>query len=358
MPVDLLKKHPAILLKPAARLRDAVAAMTKTGLGIALVVDARRRLLGVVTDIDIRRALLSKRPLEAPVSGAMNKKPVTLPEGSSREAVSEAFRLTAHAYIPVVDRAGTLKGLAALLDHVTIPTRHPNWVVIMAGGAGKRLLPLTANTPKPLVKVGGKPIMEILIDQLVAAGFHRFIFSVNYLADQIKDHFGDGERWDARFEYVHETKPLGTAGALGLIKRDLEDTFFVVNGDIMTKVDFRALLDFHKKEKASATLCIKQHEVQIPYGVIELADNKMERFVEKPVQRYFVNAGIYALEPSVLKSLPKGRRCDMPELLARLRARRAKSIACFPLQEYWLDVGRLSDHERATNDYSAHFGKE
>jgi dTDP-glucose pyrophosphorylase len=356
MSADLLKKNPAILLRPSARLRDAAAAMTKTGLGIALAVDGRRKLLGVVTDIDIRRALLGKGSLDAPLSGAMKKKPVTAPVGASREALSELFRRTAHAYIPVVDDKGSLKGLAALLDHMTIPARHPNWVVVMAGGVGKRLLPLTAHTPKPLVKVGGKPIMEILIDQLVSSGFHRFIFSVNHLADQIKDHFGDGERWDARFEYVHESKPLGTAGALGLIKRDLGDTFFVVNGDIMTKVDFRALLNFHKKEKALATVCIKQHEVQIPYGVIELADNKMERFVEKPVQRYFVNAGIYALEPSALKALPKGR-CDMPELLRRVKARRAKSIACFPLQEYWLDVGRVSDHERASSDYSAHFGR-
>lgn len=356
MSADLLKKNPAILLKPSARLRDAAEAMTKTGLGIVLVADGRRRLQGVVTDIDIRRALLGKGSLEAPVSGAMNRRPVTAPVGASREALSELFRRTAHAYIPLVDAGGALKGLAALLDHVTIPKRHPNWVVVMAGGAGKRLLPLTANTPKPLVKVGGKPIMEILVDQLVAAGFHRFIFSVNYLADQIKAHFGDGERWDARFEYVHESKPLGTAGALGLIKRDLGDTFIVANGDIMTKVDFRALLDFHKKEKALATVCIKQHEVQIPYGVIELADHKMERFIEKPVQRYFVNAGIYALEPAVLKALPRGR-CDMPELLQRVRARRARGIACFPLQEYWLDVGRVADHERATSDYHVQFGK-
>lgn len=356
MPADLLKKHPAIRLKPSALLRDAVAAMTKTGLGIALVTDSRRRLQGVVTDIDIRRALLGKRSLETPVSEAMNRKPVTVAHGSSLDAVSEVFRRTAHAYIPVVDATGTLRGLAALLDYVTIPKRRPNWVVIMAGGSGKRLLPLTANTPKPMVKVGGKPIMEILVDQLVASGFHRFIFSVNYLADQIKDHFGDGSRWNAQFEYVHETKPLGTAGALGLIKRDLEGTFFVINGDIMTKVNFSALMDFHKAEKALATMCIKQHEVQIPYGVIELVDHKLERFVEKPVQRCFVNAGIYALEPSVLKRLPRGR-CDMPELLQRVRAHRAKSIACFPLQEYWLDVGRLQDHERASVEYESHFGK-
>lgn len=356
MPPDLLKKHPAILLKPSALLRDAVAAMTKTGLGIALVTDSRRRLQGVVTDIDIRRALLGKRSLETPVSEAMNRKPVTVAHGSSLDAISEVFRRTSHAYIPVVDSTGTLQSLAALLDYVTIPKRHPNWVVIMAGGSGKRLLPLTANTPKPMVKVGGKPIMEILVDQLVASGFHRFIFSVNYLADQIKDHFGDGTRWNSRFEYVHESKPLGTAGALGLIKHDLEDTFFVINGDIMTKVNFAALLEFHKAEKALATMCIKQHEVQIPYGVIELVDHKLERFVEKPVQRCFINAGIYALEPKVLKRLPGGR-CDMPELLQRLRAHRAKSIACFPLQEYWLDVGRLQDHEQATSEFHSHFGK-
>lgn len=352
---NVLEKHPELVLKPSAKLRDAIKVMTDSRVGIALVADGSRRLLGVVTDIDIRKALLNRHSMESPIARAMTREPLTVSDQASREEIAAAFRRNARSYLPVVDAKRRLKGMVALLDYVTIPKRYPNWIVVMAGGAGKRLRPLTDKVPKPLVRIGDKPILELLVDQLVASGFGRFIFTVNYLAEQIKDYCGNGERWGVQIEYVHESRPLGTAGALGLIKRDLGGTFLVVNGDILTKVNFSALLNFHKTEKALATICIKQHEIQVPYGVIELQDHKLERFVEKPVQRYYVNAGIYAFEPDVLSRLPRNAHCDMPELLQRIRARKPRSVACFPLQEYWLDVGRPQDHDRATNDYRTEF---
>lgn len=351
----LLKQNPGIIVPPTAKLHDAMLAMTQARLGIILIVDARRRLLGVLTDIDIRRALLKSQRMDVPVSKVMTSRPVTVTADMSQADIAEVFSRTPHAYIPVVGEGGRLVGLVTLTDYATIPKRHPNWIVVMAGGMGKRLLPLTESVPKPMVRVGDKPILELLLEQLIASGFGRFILTVNHMADQIKDYCGDGSRWGAQIEYIQEKGPLGTAGALSLIKRDLGGTFLVVNGDILTKVNFGALLHFHKTEKALATLCIKQHEVQIPYGVIELKNHKLEKIVEKPTQRFFVNAGIYALEPEALSLLPKGKARNMPDFLEDIRRRKPRSVSCFPLQEYWQDIGRPQDHERASLDYDEEF---
>ena len=352
---NLLSKYPGIVIGPKDTLLKAIEALTKSEMGIVLVAGTDKKLLGVITDIDIRRALLKREGMDAPVSKVMTAKPITLSQTSSMEETAQLFARTNKAYIPIVDKKGRLAGLAAMSDYATISKRFPNWIVVMAGGMGKRLLPLTEHTPKPLVRVGDKPILELLLEQLVASGFHRFILAVNHFADQIEEYCGDGRKWNAEIEYVHEKKPLGTAGALSLIKRDLGDTFLVVNGDILTKVDFGALLRFHRNEKALATLCIKQHEVQVPYGVIELGGQKLSRIVEKPTHRYFVNAGIYALEPAVLKWLPKNKHQHMTDFLQSIQKRRAESVSCFPLQEYWLDVGRPQDHERASGEYKEHF---
>lgn len=350
---DLLARHPQIVVAPETPLIKAIEALTRSEMGIVLVAGKGRRLLGVLTDIDIRRALLKHEKMDAPVERAMTPKPVTLPADATPEQTAQLFSRTNKAYIPIVDGKGRLAGLAAMSDYATITNRFPNWVVVMAGGMGKRLHPLTENTPKPLVRVGDKPILELLLEQFIASGFHRFILAVNHLAEQIQDYCGDGRKWNVEVRYVHERKPLGTAGALGLIKRDLGGTFLVANGDILTKVDFASLLRFHHDEKALATLCIKQHEVQVPYGVIELGGHKLARIVEKPTHRYFVNAGIYAMEPEALRWLPKGRHCHMTDLLQSIQSKHQGSVACFPLQEYWLDVGRPQDHQRASDDLRA-----
>lgn len=349
--MNLLERYPEVVLGPKATLHDAMQEMTRATLGIVLVVDGKRMLKGVVTDIDIRRALLKGHSMELPVSQAMTRTPITVLDTMSRTEIADTFSRHPHSYIPIVSARGRLVGLATLTDYATIPKRFPNWIVVMAGGMGKRLRPLTENVPKPLVRVGEKPILELLLEQLVASGFGRFILAVNHMADQIRDYCGDGSRWGVQIEYVQERQPLGTAGALSLIKRDLGGTFLVVNGDILTKVNFAALLHFHKTERALATLCIKQHELEVPYGVIELKEHKLARIVEKPVQKFFVNAGIYAVEPEALKLLPKGKPRHMPEFLDDIRRQKPRSVACFPLQEYWLDVGRPQDHERASSEY-------
>lgn len=354
---SLLSLHPEIVLKPAASVRDAMDAMTRSRVGFAVVVDGGARLLGVVTDIDIRRALLRGAELSSPVARAMNRRPLVAPQGASPERLSALFSLHKKSHLPLVDARGRLAGLAALSDYMTVPTRRPNRVVVMAGGAGKRLGALTANTPKPMLRLGDKPILEHLVEQMSAAGFTRFTFTVNYLAEQIERHFGDGSRWGVEIEYVREPKPLGTAGALGLVKRRSEEPLLVLNGDILTKVDFSALLAFHKAEKGLATICVKRHEIQVPYGVVEQTRRRLSRFVEKPTQRFLVNAGIYALDPRALAWLPKRRACDMPEFLEIIRRRRRGGVACFPIQEYWLDIGGPQEFRRAEKEYGDLFGR-
>lgn len=354
---DLLETHPEIVLRPSDTVRDAMDAMTKTLVGFTLVVDAGRKLLGVVTDLDIRRALLRGAVLASPVAKAMNRKPIVVAEGTPSERIAALFGTRGKTHLPIVDKLGRLSGLAALADYVTVPKRYPNRVVVMAGGFGKRLKPLTDHTPKPMLRLADKPILEHLIEQMASAGFGHFTFTVNYLAEQIERHFGDGSRWGVEIDYVREPKPLGTAGALSLLKRSVEHPLIVMNGDILTKVDFAALLDFHRAEKGLATICVKHHEIQVPYGVVEQSRRKLSRFVEKPTQRFLVNAGIYVLEPRALAWVPKRRACHMPEFLALIRSRRRGGVACFPIQEYWLDIGGHQEFKRAEKEFGDLFGQ-
>lgn len=352
----LIQQHPEILLAPKTTLRDAMTAITSTGVGIALVVGPDRKLLGILVDSDLRRALLSGKGMDAPVTEIMNAKPFVVPVETDDETLGRLFREKRRAYIPVVDGTGRLAGLAGMVDHLGLPSALPHWTVVMAGGLGRRLRPLTENTPKPMVKVGDKPILELNIERLIAAGLHRFVFSVNYLGDRIKEHFGDGSRWGATIEYVTEDREMGTAGALTLIGRDLERSFLVMNADLLTKVNYAALLDMHEHDGNAATLCVREYDVQVPYGVVQVEKGKLSAIVEKPVHKFFVNAGIYALEPATLKKLKRGEPRDMPDLLDQLRREAPGSVGCFPVSEYWLDIGKIEDYRKAQDDFPEHFG--
>lgn len=330
-------------------------AMTRSRIGMTLVVDKKRHLLGIVNDIDIRKCLLRNGTMDTVVTRAMNRKPITIQDDRSDAEIAEFFRAHPKSHIPIVNRNRCLKGLAALQSYVTIAPHYPNWVVIMAGGQGKRLGSITQSKPKPMLPLGDKPILEILMEQFKNSGFGRFMFSVNHLAPQITDYFGDGSRWGVHIEYLRETEPLGTVGGLSLIKQSIQEPLLVANGDILTKVNFGALLDFHKTEKAKATLCVKQHEIRVPYGVVQIAGYRLQSFVEKPTRRAYINAGIYVLEPEVLHWLPPGKHCDMPSLIAKIRKHKKGAVACFPIQEYWMDIGEKQAYQRATGDYTQFF---
>lgn len=345
-----------LILPPAADIRRGISAMTGPGRpGIILVAKKDRRLLGVVVDSDIRKAMLKGLSLDAPLSKIMNKKPLTLRHGTAPDAVARFFRANPRGNVPVVDGLGRIRGIAQMSEYLARALERPNAVVLMAGGEGRRLRPLTESTPKPLLSVGDRPILETIIKQFVDAGFRRFFLAVHRQAGQIRKHLGSGKSLGVDIRYILEKKPLGTAGALSLLPRGLKHPVLVMNADVLTKIDLKALLEFHEEEGNHATLCVREYDFQVPYGVTVIKGHRLLRMVEKPTQRYFVNAGIYVVEPRALTRLRRGVCRDMPEFLEELRKRRPGSVGCFPIREYWIDIGRMDEYQRAQAEYGRHF---
>jgi NDP-sugar pyrophosphorylase family protein len=260
--------------------------------------------------------LLSNLSLDDVVSGVMNISPVTAKKGTSRQRLVEIMEKEGILSIPLLDDSGVVVGLETLHSALNAP-EYPNPVFIMAGGFGTRLRPLTDHCPKPMLKIGDKPILEIVVRSFIKAGFTNFYISTHYMPEQIRNHFGDGSSLGAKITYVHEEEPLGTGGALGLLPDDLPEDLplIMINGDVLTKVDFQRLLEFHTGNEADATICVREYDYQIPYGVINGEGNKIVSMVEKPVQRFFVNAGIYVVSPEIIRSVPENHRIDMPTLL-------------------------------------------
>ncbi|MCG9632614.1 nucleotidyltransferase family protein [Vibrio sp. Isolate30] len=339
-----------VLIKPDNTIRDALEIINNEALRVVLVVNEEQELLGVVTDGDIRRGLLNNLPLTEPVSEVMNTNPTTALEGSSREELIELMESRGILSIPLLDASDKVVGLETLHGALHQP-KHHNPVFIMAGGFGTRLKPLTDTCPKPMLHIGNKPILETVIRSFIKAGFVNFYISTHYMPEQIQAHFGDGSEMGVNITYVHEEQPLGTGGALGLLPKDLPKDLplIMMNGDVLTKVDFQRLLDFHVDNGADATMCVREYDYQIPYGVINGEGNKITSMVEKPVQRFFVNAGIYVVSPEVIASVPKNHRVDMPTLLEEHMNER-DNVLMFPIHEYWLDIGRMDDFNRAQAD--------
>lgn len=342
------------LISKTVKIREAIKTIDAAALQIALVVDANGKLLGTVTDGDVRRAILKDISLDEAVEKIMMKTPVTASLDQSRESILTMMEHRQIRQVPIVDAQGRITGIEVLDDLLQRQTKE-NWVVLMAGGLGSRLSPLTDDCPKPLLKVGKKPILETILENFIEYNFHHFFISVNYKDQMLKEYFGDGSRWGIKIQYLHESEKLGTAGALGLLEETPKKPLIVMNGDLLTKVNFRQLLDFHAEHKAAATMCVREYDFQVPYGVVRL-DNKNEvtAIDEKPVQRFFVNAGIYVLEPKVLSHVSKNKALDMPVLFERLIAEKS-TVTAFPVREYWMDIGRLDDFQRANGEFPAVF---
>lgn len=339
-----------VLIKPGSTIRDALEIINNEALRVVLVVNEEQVLRGVVTDGDIRRGLLNGLVLTDSVTKVMNINPTTALKGSSREELIELMEKLDILSVPLLDSIGRVIGLETLHGVLHQPTYH-NPVFIMAGGFGTRLKPLTDTCPKPMLHIGNKPILETVIRSFIKAGFVNFYISTHYMPEQIQAHFGDGSEMGVNVTYVHEEQPLGTGGALGLLPKDLPKDLplIMMNGDVLTKVDFQRLLDFHVDNGADATMCVREYDYQIPYGVINGEGNKITSMVEKPVQRFFVNAGIYVVSPEVIASVPKNHRVDMPTLLEEHMNER-DNVLMFPIHEYWLDIGRMDDFNRAQAD--------
>jgi len=348
-----MKDWRKVLIRETAQLIDAIRIIDESALQIALVVDGQDHLLGTITDGDIRRALLEQIPLDGPVGAVMCATPMTARETDDYASVLAMMRSKDILQIPLVDDAGRIVGLRSMKDLISAPAQD-NEVVLMAGGLGTRLRPLTETCPKPMLTVGGKPILETILENFIEHGFRNFTMCVNYMSDIIKNHFGDGSRWNVRIRYVEEKKRMGTAGALSLLPARPDKPFLVMNGDLLTKTNFRQLLDFHNENDAIATMCVREYEFQVPFGVVRTEGKRLVGIEEKPRHSFFVNAGIYVLNPEALDGIPPDTFYDMPDLYRSL-AEQGKTASCFPIREYWLDIGRMDDFQRAETEYDTQF---
>lgn len=329
-------------------VKDALAVIDKEALRGAIVVDDNMKLLGFVSDGDIRRGLLSGVSLDDRVAKIMNINPIIASPDTPKEQLVELMESKGILSIPIV-KNGIVVSFHTLQGAFP-QAKIDNPVFVMAGGFGTRLKPLTNNCPKPLLKVGDKPILEITLLNFIKSGFINFYISTHYLPEMIMEHFGDGSKWGVNITYVYEDSPLGTGGALGLLPDDLPRLpLIMMNGDVLTNIDFQKLLAFHVNETADATMCVREYEYQIPYGVIQGEGGHVTSMVEKPVQLFHINAGIYVLNPNVVKQVRSGTVIDMPTLLES-NIDTNKKVMMFPIHEYWLDIGRMEDYQRAQSD--------
>jgi dTDP-glucose pyrophosphorylase/CBS domain-containing protein len=343
-----------LCIGPDDTIRQAIACIDRNEKGIALVTDETRRLLGTITDGDVRRAMLAGQSLDTPVSNVLAHKvhspypqPVTAPVDIEPVVLLHLMQERVVRQVPLLDAQHCVAGLITfdeLLPNQTLPLQ----AVIMAGGFGTRLRPLTDHIPKPMLPVGDRPLIERIIDQFRESGIRRINITTNYLADKIVEHFGDGHGFGVEVSYVDEGRPLGTAGALGLMEMP-QLPLLVINGDILTQVDFRAMLSYHQEHQAMLTVAVRKYELNVPYGVVENEGPFVQRLVEKPVFSFFVNAGIYLLEPAAHQYIPGGQHFNMTDLIQRLLDE-GQPVASFPIHEYWLDIGQHTDYERAQAD--------
>ncbi|WP_033916743.1 nucleotidyltransferase family protein [Campylobacter sputorum] len=335
-------------LKVDCTIKQALKVINKGASKIAIIVDEKKRLIGTLTDGDIRRALLNGADLDSQIEPIFYKNPTFARVGDSQEQILK-LALSKHLYqIPIIDENGTLLGLKKI-EELVKPKNKINQVILMVGGLGNRLRPLTESIPKPMLKVGSKPILQIIIERFVKQGYTNITLCTGYKSEVIEDFFQNGEKFGAKIDYVKEDKRLGTAGALGILKYIPKEPFFVMNGDILSEVNFDSMLEKHMKKNALATMGTREFEYQVPYGVIEEKDDYIIQISEKPLEKYCVSAGIYILDPKCLSFVDKNSYLDMPNLFLKLINENLKT-SVYKIDGYWIDIGRHEEYERANID--------
>jgi len=343
-----------ILLKPTSSIKEALQIIDTGAKQIALVIDEDEKLVGTLTDGDIRRGLLNNLSLEDSIEDIIFKNPTVCTMEDTKEDILEIAINKKLYQIPLVDKNGKLIGIKEV-DELLKPKIKPNKVILMVGGLGSRLRPLTDEIPKPMLKVGNKPILETIILNFKKYGFINIVLCVNYKAEIIKEYFKDGSDFGVNIEYIYEDKRMGTAGALSLLKeKQPKEAFFVMNGDLLTNVNFEHLLTFHQNHNAKATMAVREYDFQIPYGVVNIENENIKSIEEKPTHKFFVNAGIYVLDSSCIELIPKDEFYDMPTLFEEMIKSHNKT-ASFPIREYWLDIGRIDEYEKANIEYKEVF---
>lgn len=343
-----------LFVKPDRSITEAISVLNQSGIALALIVDNNNRLLGTLTDGDVRRAVLRGNSLTDRVETIMNRHPVTASVGTSRRRLLDLMHTRRKRQIPILDDERCVVDIAwqnhllelDLATHSTAP------VVIMCGGMGTRLRPLTNDVPKPLLPIGGKPVLEHIIMALAENGFRRMFLAVNYMAEQIQDHFADGSQLGVQIGYSVETKSLGTAGALSLLSKQLNEPTLVLNGDLLTGVDYGKVYKFHLDRDFDLTMGVKPYQVQVPYGVVNIEGDQVHNLDEKPVYSFFTNTGIYILNPEMISLIPYNESYDMTDLARQVLSHNGR-VGAFPFHEYWLDIGKHGDYAQAQEDLFA-----
>lgn len=349
-----MKNIQKITITTNATIKHALKVISNGAIRIAIVVDKKGKLLGTLADGDIRRGFLKGMNLDDSIETIYFKRPIIAKKNDTKEDLKKIAISKKIYQIPVVDNNNKLIGIH-ILDQFTEQKNKFNKVVIMAGGKGMRLRPLTKVTPKPMLKVGNKPILQTIIEKFRESGYKNFVICVNYKSKIIKNYFGDGTKFGVKISYIEEKTRMGTAGALSLLKKRPKEPFFVINGDLMTNLKFETMLDFHIKCNSKATMCIKEYIFKSPYGEIKLDDENITSIEEKPKHKIFVNAGIYIFDPICIDLIPK-KFFDIPTLFKKILAKKYKTTS-FPLGEYWLDIGRFDDYDKAKLNYDHVFNK-
>ncbi|MEW5819440.1 MAG: nucleotidyltransferase family protein [Cyanobacteriota bacterium] len=336
-----------------ATVRDTLEAIDRGVMGIALVVDDDYHLIGTITDGDIRRALIKGGSISDNIAPIMNINPIKAHIGKSNYELISIMNSKTITQIPIIDDNGKLvdvKNLSELL----ISNKKDNKLVIMAGGLGTRLRPFTNTTPKPLLPIGNKPILETIIEHAKFHGLVDIIISINYLSESIENYLGDGSKIGVKIKYLHEKDSLGTAGALSLIEDKITEDIIVINGDILTRTNFDKMLEFHKNNNNTLTVGTRPYKTQIPYGIIKHSNDIIESIEEKPVLKYTINAGIYILSPHAFKFIPEKQFFHMTHLMEKLIENKMR-VGNFPIEDYWLDIGKINDYYRANIEFEEFF---
>ena len=348
-----MKNIKNIKLKQNATIKEALEIIDSGAMQIALVVDDNDKLLGTLTDGDIRRGILRGLDLDSSIETIVFKEPAIAKISSTKEEILKIALSKKLHQIPIVDDNGIVLDLKEI-EELVEPKIKTSRVILMVGGLGTRLRPLTQDTPKPMLKVGNKPILQTIVERFAEYGFVNITMCVNFNASIIRDYFSDGKEFGVNIDYVLEEKRMGTAGALSLLKERPSEPFFVMNGDLLTNVNFEHIFNYHILNKATATMCVREYDYEVPYGVVKMNDNKIIEIAEKPVQKFFVSAGIYMLSPEILDLIPKNEFYDMPALFEKL-IKLSKNVISFPIREYWLDIGRMEEYQRANEEYKEVF---
>ena len=348
-----MKNIDNIKLNINSTIKEALKIIDNGALQIALVVNENDILLGTLTDGDIRRGLLKGLDLNSSIKSIIFKTPTIAKISDTKEEILKLALSKKLHQIPIVDERGKILGIQEI-EELIKPKDKTNKVILMVGGLGTRLRPLTENTPKPMLKVGNKPILQTIVEKFAEYGYTDIVMCVNYKSHMIQDYFGDGKEFGVNIEYVLENQRMGTAGALSLLKDKPNEPFFVMNGDLLTNVNFEHLHNYHLSNNSLGTMCVREYDFQVPYGVVNISNSKITSIEEKPTHKFFVSAGIYMLSPEVLDYIPKNQFYDMPTLFEKIIGENKNAIS-FPLREYWLDIGRIEEYKKANEEYDEVF---